>query len=136
MNIHVGVGHVGGIESNVSLPDSLNFGDLENGIFINVCPPASRASIRLVSNSSQPNYIWQFLKINSYSTKRSEPGMDVPTAKSLADIYPENALESQTGRWNSLLETFKEKYGQLPEFVSRSPGRVNIIGEVSGCPKY
>ena len=58
--------------------------------------------------------------------------MDVPTAKSLDDIYPEDAVKSQTERWNKLISKFKEEFGKLPDFVSRSPGRVNIIGEVRG----
>lgn len=57
--------------------------------------------------------------------------MEVPTKTSLADIYPEDAVQSQTTRWNSLLKTFKDTYGKSADFVSRSPGRVNIIGEVS-----
>ncbi|OCT47138.1 Galactokinase [Cladophialophora carrionii] len=32
-------------------------------------------------------------------------------------------------RFSNLIKTFGNKYGQKPEFVSRSPGRVNIIGE-------
>ncbi|KAK5132673.1 hypothetical protein LTR08_008717 [Meristemomyces frigidus] len=55
--------------------------------------------------------------------------MEVPTAKSLDDIYPEDAVKSQTVRWNKLIGRFKEEFGKLPDFVSRSPGRVNIIGE-------
>ncbi|KAK1067960.1 galactokinase [Friedmanniomyces endolithicus] len=55
--------------------------------------------------------------------------MEVPTAKSLSEIYPEDAVESQTRRWNSLISKFREDYGKLPDFISRSPGRVNIIGE-------
>lgn len=55
----------------------------------------------------------------------------VPETKSLADIYPEDAIEGQTSRWNQLLKKFGETYGRGPDFVSRSPGRVNIIGEVS-----
>lgn len=55
--------------------------------------------------------------------------MEVPTTKSVADIYPEDGLNNQTSRWNNLLKTFKERYGKLPDFVSRSPGRVNLIGE-------
>ena len=54
----------------------------------------------------------------------------VPTKTSLSDIYPEDALTSQTTRWNKLLSTFKDTYGKPADFVSRSPGRVNIIGEV------
>ncbi|KAK3110319.1 galactokinase [Teratosphaeriaceae sp. CCFEE 6253] len=55
--------------------------------------------------------------------------MNVPIAKSLREIYPEDAVESQTKRWNALISKFKEDYGRLPDFISRSPGRVNIIGE-------
>ena len=57
--------------------------------------------------------------------------MDVPQKSSLSEIYPEDYMEKQTRRWNSLISTFKETYGKLPDFVSRSPGRVNIIGEVN-----
>ena len=56
--------------------------------------------------------------------------MEVPTAKLLDDVYPEDAVQSQTARWNKLIAKFKEEFGKLPDFVSRSPGRVNIIGEV------
>lgn len=62
--------------------------------------------------------------------------MEVPTKTSLAEIYPEDALKSQTKRWNELISTFKETYGKLPDFVSRSPGRVNIIGEVGDRVRY
>ena len=55
--------------------------------------------------------------------------MEVPTATSLRDIYPEEALPVETKRWESLLTKFKELYGKRPDFVARSPGRVNIIGE-------
>lgn len=57
--------------------------------------------------------------------------MAVPTKTTLAEIYPEDALQAQTTRWNKLLSTFKDTYGKSADFVSRSPGRVNIIGEVS-----
>jgi len=57
--------------------------------------------------------------------------MNVPTATSLKDIYPEDAVEAQVGRWERLLHRFKEEYGEPPGFVARSPGRVNLIGEVS-----
>ncbi|EDU51534.1 GalK Galactokinase [Pyrenophora tritici-repentis] len=55
--------------------------------------------------------------------------MDVPTATSLRDIYPEDALPVETKRWDTLLAKFKELYGKQADFVARSPGRVNIIGE-------
>lgn len=53
----------------------------------------------------------------------------VPVAKSLQDIYTEDALAAQTDRWDNLLKQFKSNYGHDAQFVSRSPGRVNIIGE-------
>lgn len=53
----------------------------------------------------------------------------VPFAKSLDQIYPDNALLSQGKRWNALLSQFQSIYGQSAGFVARSPGRVNIIGE-------
>ena len=53
----------------------------------------------------------------------------VPVTKSLKDIYTEDAILPQTARWETLLKTFKANYGHSPQFVSRSPGRVNIIGE-------
>lgn len=56
--------------------------------------------------------------------------MSVPTATSLRDIYPEDAVPVETKRWEKLLAKFKEVHGRQAEFVARSPGRVNIIGEV------
>ena len=53
----------------------------------------------------------------------------VPEARSLGDIYTPDALPAQTKRWNELLSKFESTYGHPAEFVSRSPGRVNIIGE-------
>jgi galactokinase len=54
--------------------------------------------------------------------------MDVPIATSLHDIYPDDAIQVESKRWEKLLSQFKENYGQQADFVSRSPGRVNIIG--------
>ncbi|KAI0483095.1 ribosomal protein S5 domain 2-type protein [Xylariaceae sp. FL0804] len=53
----------------------------------------------------------------------------VPTVTALQDIYTKQALADQGVRWNSLLEKFEAAYGRPAQFVSRSPGRVNIIGE-------
>ncbi|KAH8889633.1 Galactokinase [Thozetella sp. PMI_491] len=53
----------------------------------------------------------------------------VPVARSLQDIYTDDALASQGKRWNELLSKFEAKYGHAAQFVARSPGRVNIIGE-------
>ena|SRR5579871_4345091 len=56
--------------------------------------------------------------------------MEVPVATSLKDIYPEDVIDVQTERWERLLQTFQKEYSNLPEFLARSPGRVNLIGEV------
>lgn len=32
-------------------------------------------------------------------------------------------------RYNNLIQKFTELYGRKPDFVARSPGRVNLIGE-------
>ncbi|KAG9247589.1 ribosomal protein S5 domain 2-type protein [Calycina marina] len=53
----------------------------------------------------------------------------VPVAESLKEIYTEDALYTQTYRWEQLQKKFKVKYKNPAEFVARSPGRVNIIGE-------
>lgn len=53
----------------------------------------------------------------------------VPTATTLSDIYHPEDVASQTPRWTALTTAFTSRYGHAPSFVSRSPGRVNIIGE-------
>lgn len=53
----------------------------------------------------------------------------VPVIKDLEDLYPQDALESQRARFDRLKSRFSELYGRPPQFVARSPGRVNLIGE-------
>ncbi|KAK9767978.1 galactokinase [Basidiobolus ranarum] len=53
----------------------------------------------------------------------------LPIAHSVSDIYPGNSVSAQSIRFKNLLERFQEKYGRKADFVVRSPGRVNIIGE-------
>lgn len=53
----------------------------------------------------------------------------VPTAASLPDIYHAEDVPAQAPRWKALTAAFESRYGHAPAFVSRSPGRVNIIGE-------
>ncbi|KAI0879389.1 galactokinase [Hypoxylon argillaceum] len=53
----------------------------------------------------------------------------VPSVSALHDIYTAQSLSDQEGRWNSLLDKFQASYGSPAQFVARSPGRVNIIGE-------
>lgn len=59
----------------------------------------------------------------------------VPQTESIAEVYATDdasstsvAPEHQT-RFNGLVSQFTKSYGHRPDFVSRSPGRVNIIGE-------
>jgi len=55
----------------------------------------------------------------------------VPILKdSIEDLYPKDDLPSQRSRFSRLLGRFSEVYeNSKPQFVARSPGRVNIIGE-------
>lgn len=58
----------------------------------------------------------------------------VPQTDSIVDVYSADpsapSISSQDqSRWNALISQFTKHYGHRPDFVSRSPGRVNIIGE-------
>ncbi|KAG2227698.1 hypothetical protein INT45_004740 [Circinella minor] len=53
----------------------------------------------------------------------------VPTYESLDKIYATEALGRQGPRYNALVEKFTSLYGRKPNFIARSPGRVNLIGE-------
>src|ERR1700712_1782711 len=69
--------------------------------------------------------------VKSHKSPRASEmqNMDVPSGTTILDIYPKDAVSSQQKRWETLLEKFKNQYGRSAEFVSRSPGRVNLIGE-------
>ncbi|BDD56865.1 hypothetical protein MAP00_002283 [Monascus purpureus] len=57
----------------------------------------------------------------------------VPETESIADVYASDESSGVSpevqARWNGLISGFTKLYGHRPDFVSRSPGRVNIIGE-------
>ena len=53
----------------------------------------------------------------------------VPVVRDLDVLYTQGDLQSQKERWNNLTRRFSELYGSPPQFVARSPGRVNLIGE-------
>ncbi|TGZ84175.1 Galactokinase [Ascodesmis nigricans] len=53
----------------------------------------------------------------------------VPISTSLSTVYPPDSVPHQQQRWEHLLCKFSETYGHAATFISRSPGRVNIIGE-------
>ena len=50
------------------------------------------------------------------------------TIKDLSQIYP-NELKVQQTRYEQLILKFQQEYGHKPDFICRSPGRVNLIGE-------
>jgi galactokinase len=58
----------------------------------------------------------------------------VPQFTTLKDVYsasedsPHVSSEHET-RFKGLISNFSDTFGEKPEFVARSPGRVNIIGE-------
>ncbi|KAG0137873.1 ribosomal protein S5 domain 2-type protein [Tuber indicum] len=56
----------------------------------------------------------------------SEP---VPEVLTIEEIYPPEFGAAQKQRWEHLLAKFEERYGAPADYVARSPGRVNIIGE-------
>lgn len=72
------------------------------------------------------NTIINIIIINYHTIIMSEA---VPEVLNVAEIYPEDLQESQRQRWEHLLAKFEELYGAPADYVSRSPGRVNIIGE-------
>ncbi|CCX10150.1 ribosomal protein S5 domain 2-type protein [Pyronema domesticum] len=53
----------------------------------------------------------------------------IPEVSSVEEVYPAASHALQKQRWEHLLARFEEKYGKPAEFISRAPGRVNIIGE-------
>lgn len=59
-------------------------------------------------------------------------GKAVPRLTSLDEVYSNSttgALPEQKARFKHLIDAFTKENGVKPDFVARSPGRVNIIGE-------
>ncbi|OJJ51492.1 hypothetical protein ASPZODRAFT_148761 [Penicilliopsis zonata CBS 506.65] len=63
------------------------------------------------------------------------PQQLVPQTESIAEVYATDEASTTSvspeiqARWKGLVTGFAKLYGQRPDFVARSPGRVNIIGE-------
>jgi galactokinase len=59
----------------------------------------------------------------------------VPQTESIAEVYATDEVSATTAapehlkRFNGLVSRFYKVYNHRPDFVARSPGRVNIIGE-------
>jgi len=87
-------------------------------------PPVAPKQQPVVASSS---------KQQSPATPKLQPlttmERNVPVVKKLEDIYFADELKDQADRWTQLRNRFEREYGHLPQFISRSPGRVNIIGE-------
>ena len=50
--------------------------------------------------------------------------------KNFDDLYPPEAIDAQKQRWARFNQHFRHLYGnKSADFISRSPGRVNLIGE-------
>ncbi|KAJ2978957.1 hypothetical protein NUW58_g7332 [Xylaria curta] len=86
------------------------------------------ASCRSTLERAEQQLLGLALSSATYTSrfKMAEP---VPSVSALHDIYTPQALADQEVRWNSLLDKFQARYGSPAQFVARSPGRVNIIGE-------
>ncbi|KAJ3210261.1 galactokinase [Entophlyctis luteolus] len=56
----------------------------------------------------------------------------VPTASALSAVYSDHSLPAASERYLALVEAFRKRFEVAPDFVARSPGRVNII--VSATP--
>ena len=62
------------------------------------------------------------------------PAELVPYADNISEVYVDPSTSEQldpalSSRWTTFITHFKQTYGASPDFVARSPGRVNIIGE-------
>lgn len=53
----------------------------------------------------------------------------LPEFISPSEIYPISSLPFHDSRYSSLKSDFLSKYGVLPSYIARAPGRVNLIGE-------
>ncbi|KAL4245588.1 Galactokinase [Abortiporus biennis] len=56
--------------------------------------------------------------------------LPVPVYTSLDQAFPEFGVAvHEGGRYNELAQEFERRYGHLPTYIARAPGRVNLIGE-------
>ena len=52
----------------------------------------------------------------------------VPVVNDIKVVYGDQLGDAEE-RYARLIATFEEQYGGKPDFLARSPGRVNLIGE-------
>ncbi|OAJ42694.1 galactokinase [Batrachochytrium dendrobatidis JEL423] len=53
----------------------------------------------------------------------------IPIVERLDQIYDSSVLFFQRNRYSSLIQAYHDKFGKRPDWLVRSPGRVNLIGE-------
>ncbi|KAK3835106.1 MAG: galactokinase [Linnemannia elongata] len=53
----------------------------------------------------------------------------IPVIDDISILYSEPKLAGARARWARLAQDFEQLYGRVPDFIARSPGRVNLIGE-------
>ncbi|KAF8939160.1 galactokinase [Dissophora ornata] len=53
----------------------------------------------------------------------------LPVIDDISILYSEPKIASARARWIDLSIQFEKRYGRVPDFIARSPGRVNLIGE-------
>jgi len=53
----------------------------------------------------------------------------IPVIEDISILYSQHKIASARVRWINLSARFKDLYGRAPDFIARSPGRVNLIGE-------
>lgn len=58
-----------------------------------------------------------------------QPALPVTVVKSPPEIYHPDESNEELRRWTAVLKEWQNVYGGSPDFIARSPGRVNIIGE-------
>lgn len=58
------------------------------------------------------------------------PTTPIPLFNTVEEIYTATSYLTQAKRWDTFFSAFEKEYEGTPvQFVSRAPGRVNIIGE-------
>jgi N-acetylgalactosamine kinase len=53
----------------------------------------------------------------------------IPVYGSVKDVYADQRVAEEEGRYAKLVASFAELHGAKPDLLARSPGRVNLIGE-------
>jgi galactokinase len=97
-------------------------------------PAAALYSLYTVASAEPAAVQLSFRHLSSFTahptgSQQANMSGPVPEVAALQQIYNDQALADEGARWNRLLEKFQSLYGRPAQFVSRSPGRVNIIGE-------